>query len=105
MTAYTPPSAVNQRMQLLGKLIQAAREERGMAQTDLAERTGSSRPTIHRLESGRGSVAWATVMTACWVLGLPSDPDALDDKRKGELLAKGEMIHRVHSRRKVDDDF
>lgn len=76
-----------------------------MTQAELAERAGTSRPTIHRLESGRGSVAWATVMTVCWVLGLPSDPEAVDDERRGELLAKGEMIHRVRSRRQIDDDF
>ncbi len=103
--AYAPPAIVAQRLKALGRLIQAAREERSMTQADLAERAGTSRPTIHRLESGKGSVAWATVMTVCWVLNLPSDPDALDTERRTQLEATGEMIHRVRPSRDFDDDF
>jgi len=78
MSAFSTPAAVIRRQEILGRLIQSAREARGMTQTELAERAGASRPTIHRLESGRGSVAWGTVMTVCWLLDLPSDPDAMD---------------------------
>lgn len=105
MKGYAPPAIVAKRLEALGRLIQAAREERSMTQADLAERVGTSRPTIHRLESGKGSVAWATVMTVCWALDLPSDPDALDATRRGQLEATGEMIQRVRPRREFDDDF
>jgi transcriptional regulator with XRE-family HTH domain len=104
-SAFSAPAVVTKRLALLGRLIQAAREERGLTQSELAERTGTSRATIHRLEAGHASVAWGTVMTTCWILGLPTDPDALPAERRGELLAKGEMIHRVRSQHDFDDDF
>lgn len=105
MTSFSPPAIIVQRLEEMGRLIQAAREARTMTQSELATRAGTSRPTIHRLESGKGSVAWGTVVTVCWVLDLPTDPDALDAQRRGELLATGEMIQRVRPRRVLDDDF
>ena len=90
---------------ITGTRIRERRMSRGLRQTELAKRAGTSRPTVHRLESGKGSVAWGTVMTVCWVLDLPSDPDALDAERRGRLAATGEIIQRVRPRRELDDDF
>lgn len=105
MATFNTPAVVSQRLAEMGRLIQAAREERAMTQSELAKRASTSRPTVHRLESGKGSVAWGTVMTVCWVLDLPSDPDALDAERRGRLEATGEIIQRVRPRRELDDDF
>lgn len=105
MSEFACPAAVTKRLSRLGELVQAAREERGLSQVDLAQRIGASRTTVQRLEAGNASVVWGTVMTACWVLNLPSDPDALSEARETELLLKGGQIQRVRRRRGVSDDF
>jgi transcriptional regulator with XRE-family HTH domain len=105
MPTFAYPAAVTKRLSRLGKLVQAAREERGLSQVDFARRIGTSRTTVQRLEAGNASVVWGTVMTACWMLNLPSDPDALSEAREAELLLKGEQIQRVRRRREASDDF
>ena len=103
--SFALPLAVTRRLELLGRLIQAARQEKCMTQRELAVRAGTSRATLHRLETGQPSVAWGTVMTVCWALGLPTDPEALSQDRMTELLLHGESIQRVHKPRELDDDF
>lgn len=103
--AFSLPRAVARRMELLGRLVQAAREEKRMTQQELAVRAGTSRATLHRLEAGQSSVAWGTVMTVCWALGLPTDPEALSRARITELLVRGESVQRVRKPQELDDDF
>jgi len=105
MPKFAHPAAVTKRLSRLGALVQAAREEQGLSQVDLAQRIGASRTTVQRLEAGNASVVWGTVMTACWVLNLPTDPDALSEARAAQLLLKGEQIQRVRRRRETSDDF
>ncbi|QKT04798.1 helix-turn-helix domain-containing protein [Ectothiorhodospiraceae bacterium 2226] len=104
MSSYSAPPTVTRRLQRLGRLIAAARRARGFTQTQLAERAGTSRPTINRVEQGAGNVAWGTVMTLCWLLDLPSDPDALSPDRQAELAVAGRG-RRVRPRGGLSDDF
>lgn len=104
MEAYVAPPAVVHRLQRLGRLIAAARRARGFTQTRLAERAGTSRPTINRIEHGAGNVAWGTVMTLCWLLDLPTDPDELSPAKQTELAIAGRG-QRVRPRGGLTDDF
>jgi transcriptional regulator with XRE-family HTH domain len=105
MKDFETPAAVNSRMKTLGEMIRAARRERGFTQQQLAERTGTSRPTINRIESGRPNVVWSTVMTVCWILDIPTDPDEMDAERRTRLLTANSAIQRIRSKKGIDDDF
>jgi transcriptional regulator with XRE-family HTH domain len=86
-------------------LISAARRARRLTQTELAERAGTSRPTINRLESGSAKVAWGTVATVCWLLDLPTDPELMDPAERAVLLAGAATMRRAHAKQALDDDF
>ncbi|MEX2523739.1 MAG: helix-turn-helix transcriptional regulator [Gammaproteobacteria bacterium] len=105
MAHYQLSGRVTARLRELGKLIAAARRARGFTQAELAERAGTSRPTVNRIESGRPNIAWGTIMTVCWLLDIPTDPDLLDPARRAELLAAGADVQRVRTIRELDDDF
>ncbi len=105
MAKYNVPVKVKKRLETLGKLISAARRVRGFTQAQLAERAGTSRPTINHLESGKPNVIWSTVMTVCWLLDLPTDPDLMDPIRRAELLAEAGDIERARGLKELDDDF
>lgn len=105
MTKFETPAPVKARIKALGALIRAARRERGFTQAQLAERAGTSRPTINRIESGRPNVVWGTVMTVCWILDIPTDPDAMDADTRANLLAGSATVQRIRSRQGIDDDF
>lgn len=49
-------------------------------------------------------MAWGRVAVVCWLLDLPTDPEALDPARKAELETKDAFVQRVR-RPAVDDDF
>ena len=105
MTKYIIPVSVKKRLEALGRLISAARRARGFTQTQLAERAGTSRPTINRLESGHPNIVWGTVMTVCWLLDIPTDPDLMDPVRRAELLASADDIQRARGLKELSDDF
>ncbi|WP_424348039.1 helix-turn-helix domain-containing protein [Kocuria sp. CH-021] len=60
----------------LGGAIRAARIKRGWSQTDLAQRSGVSRPTIARLEAGHG-VSTSTLLKLATALDLEVDLTSL----------------------------
>jgi len=105
MKKFEAPTAVKVRMKALGELVRAARRERGFTQTQLAERTGTSRPTINRIESGKLNVVWETVMTVCWVLQIPTDPDLMDSENRARLLTANAAVQRIRRKKGIDDDF
>jgi len=105
MNKFETPIRVKTRMQALGELVRAARRERGFSQTQLAERAGTSRPTINRIESGKLNVAWETVMTVCWVLDIPTDPDLMDSDKRVRLLTANASVQRIRPKQEIDDDF
>ncbi len=60
-----PPGEANG----LGKIVQAARLERGWSQTELAREAGLSRPTVSRVERG-GDPSMETTRRLAEALGL-----------------------------------
>lgn len=106
MSKFQLPASIQARLRAQGDLVSAARRARGLTQSDLAERAGTSRPTIYRLEDGQPNIAWGTVMTVCWVLDIPTDPELMDPVRRAELLSEATAVQRVRgSNRELDDDF
>lgn len=106
MSKFQLPASVQARLRAQGDLISAARRAKGLTQSDLAERAGTSRPTLYRLEGGKPNVAWGTVMTVCWLLDIPTDPDLMDPVRRTELLSAAAAVQRARGKsRELDDDF
>ena len=55
---------------IIGQRIRAAREERGMSQEQLAQRMGSHRPLVSRLETGRVEPTLGFLRMATGALGI-----------------------------------
>lgn len=109
----TIPIAVREVLYDLGRLIEAARRERGFSQRELADRVGVGRVTILRMEKGDPGIAMGWYLAACWLLGLPvlSFADLATtrhDSAVASFLAGLErhLPQRVRGRRKEPDrDF
>lgn len=56
-------------LQKLGNQIREAREAAGMTQQELAEKTGTARSNISRLEAGRQSPSYETLSKIAQALG------------------------------------
>ena len=54
----------------LGETVRRARHERGLTQIDLAERANVARGAVQKLESGRGTVNFPTVLKVLRTLSL-----------------------------------
>jgi len=94
-------------LSLLGKLIRVARIERRMTAHELAERTGISRPSLHRIERGDPGTAIGSVFEAATIVGVTlfeTDPSRLasDLTRVEEKLT---LLPKMIRSRKIDDDF
>ena len=93
---------------LLGKLIRAARIERGWSAQALAERAGISRPLLQRIEQGDPRSGIGAAFEAATLTGVAlfeQDPGRLghhiaDQSAKLRLLPKA-----VHKKRAIVDDF
>ena len=57
-------------LQTVGAMIEAARLERGMSQTELSRRLGVSRSTVIALEKGTAKVSEGTVFEAATIVGI-----------------------------------
>ena len=72
----------------LGGRVRLARLRRRMSATEMAERMGVSRMTLHSLEKGDLSVGLGILVRALGVLGLEEDLDGLAaDDELGHKLA------------------
>jgi len=96
-------------LKVLAGMITAARKERNMSQSALAERLGVSRLTAIAIEKGNPKVAVGTVFEAAAIVGIPL---VAESQRELDQLAKSvAAITRVlpqRSGRKTeppDDDF
>jgi len=90
MSKQTPPSFPRyQRLAgSLGGRLRIARLRRRMSATEMAERMGVSRMTLHSLEKGDLSVGLGILVRALGVLGLEEDLDRLAaDDELGRKLA------------------
>lgn len=63
----------------MGEQLRALRIKRNMTQEELASRIGVTKPTIHRLESGKGS-SLATFIKAVQILGQEGWLESLSPK-------------------------
>lgn len=57
----------------LGENIRLAEKRRKLTQTQMAERTGLSKPTLRKIERGDGSVSIGHYLLVLSVLGLADD--------------------------------
>ncbi len=93
---------------LLGKLIQLARKERKISESDLADRAGIARSTLQKIEKGDLTCEIGLVFEVATIVGiklfdaesrLTMQIERADDKIA--LLPKAVR----KSRKRVDDDF
>lgn len=68
---FTISRTGTQILKTLGTLIRAARIERGMSQSELAERLGVSRYTVMGIEKGDPKVASGSLVEAAVIVGIP----------------------------------
>jgi transcriptional regulator with XRE-family HTH domain len=74
-------------LKLLGRRIRLSRIRRSLTQADIAERTGTSRPTVIDLESGKPGVAIGTLVSVLTALGLQGAlAEMLEKDELGEEL-------------------
>ncbi|MGH8888922.1 MAG: helix-turn-helix domain-containing protein [Acidothermaceae bacterium] len=96
-------------VEALGAMIAAGRRRRGWTATELAERLGTSAPTLRRIERGDPSVAIGICFDAAVLCGIDlfsSPPEQLDRVAREARLHKALLPARVRSSPvTLDDDF
>ena len=106
--AASPPAAVQDALERLGRNIRVARLRRRLTQGDLAQRVGVSRFVIADVERGKATTGVAAHLGALWALGLLSgmrevgDPDRDDE---GKALERARMPARARRPQRLADDF
>ncbi|MCB9010829.1 MAG: helix-turn-helix transcriptional regulator [Actinobacteria bacterium] len=103
--SYSP--VTREAIRLLGGQVALARRERRMGVRELAERAGTSPPTVRKIERGDPQVTIGIAFEVAAVVGVvlfDPDPDAraAEARRVDDHLAL--LPRRVRARR-VDDDF
>jgi transcriptional regulator with XRE-family HTH domain len=75
MPAHVNPNSILERQLLvqLGGRLRTARVDRGWTATQVAERAGLSRTTLHAVESGAPSPAIGTYLKVMGILGIAAD--------------------------------
>ena len=68
--AESPPAAVQDALERLGRNLRTARLRRRLPQADLARRVGVSRFVIADIEKGKPTTGIAAHLGALWALGL-----------------------------------
>ena len=73
MPITTPqiPTVPKQVIKTIGKAITLARKNKHWSQSDLAERLGTTRQKVSRLEKGDPRIDGGTLVTASWLLNIP----------------------------------
>ena len=106
--AGSPPAAVEEALQRLGRNIRTARLRRRLPQTALAERMGVSRFVVADVERGKPTTGVAAYVGALWVLGLLgglSEVAEPDRDEEGKALERARGPRRARSSRSLSDDF
>ena len=104
----SPPAAVQDALERLGRNIRIARLRRRLTQGDLAQRVGVSRFVIADVERGKATTGVASHLGALWALGLLSgmrevgNPDRDDE---GKALERARMPARARRPQRLADDF
>ncbi|MDY6990796.1 MAG: helix-turn-helix domain-containing protein [Thermodesulfobacteriota bacterium] len=104
----SPPAAVENILNRLGRNIRTARLRRRLSRQDLAERIGISRYVLADIEKGKPTTAMAAYLGALWVLGLLPDMRLVADPdrdEEGKILERARSPKTAPKRRTIDDDF
>ena len=106
--AESPPAAVQDALERLGRKLRTARLRRRLPQAVLAERVGVSRFVIADVEKGKPTTGIAAHLGTLWALGLlpqldeVADPDR-DEEGKALERSRGPKVAR--RARNLSDDF
>ena len=65
-----------------GRMVRAARKERGLTQTDLGEMLDIHRVSINRIESGARGLSFATAFALIKLLEINFDDIEFEEERK-----------------------
>lgn len=104
----SPPAAVQEILERLGRNIRTARMRRKLTQQGLAQRIGVTRFAVANIEKGKATTSIAAYMGALWVFGLLdqvreiADPDRDEE---GKVLEHAHRPKRARSARSLSDDF
>ncbi len=104
----SPPAAIEEALERLGRNIRTARIRRKLPQEDLARRMGVSRFVVADVERGKASTGVAAYMGALWGLGLlahmrdVADPDRDEE---GKTLERARSPRTARRPRPMNDDF
>jgi len=104
----SPPSAVAQALEQLGRNIRTARLRRKLRIEDVASRMGTTRFTLSDVEKGKPGTSAAAYFGALWALGLLDQASALADPERdeeGKVLESARQPTQAPRRRSLDNDF
>ena len=104
----SPPAAVEEILNRLGRNIRTARLRRKLSREELAERVGISRYVLADIEKGKPTTAIAAYLGALWVLGLLRDMREVADPdrdEEGKILERARSPKTAPKRKTIDDDF
>ena len=90
----SPPAAVKETLERLGRHIRTARVRRKLPQDRLARRIGVSRFVVADIERGKPSTGIAAYLGALWALGLLENIRAVADPDRDE---EGKILERARS--------
>lgn len=106
--AESPPAAVQDALQRLGRNLRTARLRRRLPQADLAERVGVSRFVIADIEKGKPTTGIAAHLGVLWALGLLPHLQAVADPdrdEEGKALERSRSPRTARRARSLSDDF
>lgn len=104
----SPPAAVEEILNRLGRNIRIARLRRRLSMEELAERIGISRYVVADVEKGKPTTAIVAYIGALWALGLHGDIHELadpDSDEEGKILERARSPRTAPKRKIIDDDF
>ncbi len=104
----SPPSAVAEALERLGRNIRTARLRRQLRIEDVASRMGTTRFTVADVERGKPGTSAAAYLGALWALGLLEQATDLADPdrdEEGKVLESARQPTQAPRRRSLDNDF
>lgn len=104
----SPPAAIEEILNRLGRNIRTARLRRRLSMEKLAERIGISRYVLADVEKGKPTTAITAYLGALWALGLHGDIRDLadpDSDEEGKILERARSPRTAPKRKIMDDDF
>ena len=104
----SPPAAIEEILNRLGRNIRTARLRRRLSMEKLAERIGISRYVMADVEKGKPTTAVVAYIGALWALGLHKNIHQLadpDSDEEGKILERARSPQTAPKRKIIDDDF